>query len=132
MIRHVTLDSRRLQSFLVFCHCQKFGVDASSTLVAHLILSEFILTGVTGASRGLVLVFPMAFTMSMPLTTLPNTGCCDGVDLSNQSRKELCTVLTKNWDPPLLGWPVLAMDRVPGSLEVLSTSSSGMLPVSVK
>ena len=48
--------------------------------------------------------------------------------MSNQSRKELCTVLTKNWDPPLLGWPVLAMERVPGSLEVLSMSSSGMLP----
>jgi len=41
-------------------------------------------------------------------------------------------VLTKNWDPPLLGWPVLAMERVPGSLEVLSTSSSGMLPVNNK
>jgi hypothetical protein len=31
-----------------------------------------------------------------------------------------------------LGWPVLAMERVPGSLEVLSTSSSGMLPVNNK
>jgi len=38
------------------------------------------------------------------------------------------TVFTKNWEPPLLGWPVLAMDRVPGSLLSLTANSSGMLP----
>ena len=27
----------------------------------------------------------------MPEVTLPNTGCWEGVDLSNQSRNELCT-----------------------------------------
>ena len=46
----------------------------------------------------LVFVFPILFTTSMPLVTLPNTGCCDGVWPSNQSRNELCTVLTKNCD----------------------------------
>ena len=37
-------------------------------------------------------------------------------------------MLTKNWLPPVFGDPVLAMDKVPGSLLVLSTSSSGMFP----
>ena len=78
----------------------------------------------------MVSVFPILFTTSMPLVTLPNTGCCDGVWPSNQSRNELCTVLMKNCEPPLLGWPVLAMERVPGRFEVLSMSSSGMLPAS--
>jgi hypothetical protein len=32
--------------------------------------------------------------------------------LSNQSRKLLCTVLMKNWDPPELGAPVLAIEKV--------------------
>src|SRR5690606_21211170 len=54
---------------------------------------------------------------SMPSITRPNTGCCDGVLLSHQSRNELCAVLMKNWLPPLLGRPVLAIDSVPGSLE---------------
>ena len=43
---------------------------------------------------------------------MPKTGCWEGVLLSNQSRKELCTVLMKNWDPPLLGAPVLAIEKV--------------------
>lgn len=43
--------------------------------------------------------------------------------LSNQSRKELCTVFTKNWEPPLLG-PALAIESVPGSLEILALRSS--------
>jgi hypothetical protein len=30
-----------------------------------------------------------------------------------------CTTFMKNWEPPLLGCPVLAMLRVPGSLEIL-------------
>ena len=29
------------------------------------------------------------------------------------------TVFTKNWEPPLFGWPVFAMERVPGSFEIL-------------
>ena len=39
-----------------------------------------------------------------------------------------CLVLMKNCEPPELGWPVLAIERVPGSLEISATSSSGMLP----
>ncbi len=35
---------------------------------------------------------------------MPKTGCLEGVDLSNQSKKELCTTLMKNCDPPELGW----------------------------
>src|SRR5690606_31009 len=68
---------------------------------------------------------------SMPSITRPNTGCCDGVLLSHQSRNELCAVLMKNWLPPLLGRPVLAIDSVPGSLENFASSrnSSGMLPL---
>ena len=34
----------------------------------------------------------------------------------------------KNWDPPESGRPVLAMERVPGSLESLAVCSSGMFP----
>ena len=76
-----------------------------------------------------VRALPIFITTSMPLVTFPNTGCCEGDRSSRQwSRKSLCTVLTKNCDPPLLGWPVLAMDKVPGSFEVLSISSSGMFP----
>lgn len=37
-------------------------------------------------------------------------------------------MLMKNCDPPLLGRPVLAMDKVPGKFDVLSMSSSGILP----
>ena len=37
-------------------------------------------------------------------------------------------MLMKNWDPPESGRPVLAMERVPGSLESLAVCSSGMFP----
>ena len=50
--------------------------------------------------------------MKLSLVTFPNTGCCDSVDSSNQSRNLLCTVLMKNCDPPLLGLPVFAMENV--------------------
>ena len=40
----------------------------------------------------------------------------------------LWTVFTKNCEPPEFGWPVLAMERVPGSFEIFPWSSSGMLP----
>merc|ERR1719258_236295 len=78
----------------------------------------FIMIGCLGLSLtvGTLLI---AVTMSMPSTTLPNTGCCEGVDLSNQSRKLLCATLMKNWLPPVFGWPVFAMLSVPGSFESL-------------
>src|SRR5690606_19078876 len=71
------------------------------------------------------------FSTSVPAITRPNTGCCDGVLWSHQSRNELCAVLMKNWLPPLLGRPVLAIDSVPGSLEnfALGRNSSWMLPL---
>ena len=43
-------------------------------------------------------------------------------------RKSLCTTFMKNWLPPELGWPVLAIESVPGSLENLAANSSLMLP----
>lgn len=43
-------------------------------------------------------------------------------------RKSLCTTFMKNCEPPELGWPVLAMERVPGLLEILAAYSSLMLP----
>ena len=42
------------------------------------------------------LVLLMLLTTSIPPTTLPKTGCWEGVDLSQKSKKELWTVLTKN------------------------------------
>ena len=63
----------------------------------HLTLSEFIFTGVTGASPRSVFVFPIFSTTSMPLITAPKTGCFDWPG-PNQSRKSLCTVLMKNCD----------------------------------
>ena len=50
----------------------------------------------------------LASTTSIPFTIFPNTGCAEGVCGLNQSRKSLCTVLMKNCEPPLFGWPVLA------------------------
>ena len=72
----------------------------------------FIMIGCLGLSLtvGTLLI---AVTMSMPSITLPKTGCWDGVDLSNQSKKLLCTTLMKNWLPPVFGWPVFAMLSVP-------------------
>jgi len=52
---------------------------------------ELTTTGVTGLSLLSVFTFWILSTMSMPEVTLPNTGCWEGVDLSNQSRNELCT-----------------------------------------
>ena len=37
------------------------------------------------------------------------------------------TTFMKNWEPPLLGCPVLAMLRVPGSLEILPQEISSFL-----
>ena len=60
-------------------------------------------------------------------THLPKTGCFESPG-ENQSRKSLCTVFMKNCEPPELGWPVLAIESVPGSLENLAANSSLMLP----
>ncbi|MNC98270.1 hypothetical protein D3C83_161780 [compost metagenome] len=40
------------------------------------------------------------------------------------------TVLMKNWQLPLFGWPVFAIDSVPGSFEILAFAgcSSAMQP----
>ena len=40
----------------------------------------------------------------------------------------LLTTLIKNCDPPLSGRPVLAMEMVPGSLEIFAANSSGIQP----
>ena len=37
-------------------------------------------------------------------------------------------MLMKIWEPPELGWPVLAMLIVPGLFEISASNSSGMLP----
>merc|ERR1719443_457040 len=60
-------------------------------------------------------------------TALPKTGRFDSPG-ENQSRKSLCTTFMKNCEPPELGWPVLAIESVPGSLENLAAYSSLMLP----
>src|SRR5690606_30554117 len=80
-------------------------------------------------SRASVGVFSILVTMSMPDVTLPNTGCFEGPGV-NQSRYELLTVLRKNWQLPLLGRPVFAIESVPGSLLSLAFSgcSSSMQP----
>merc|ERR1719203_797732 len=91
---------------------------------------EFILTGTTGLSRT-VLTLEMAFATSMPSMTLPKTGCFDGPG-ENQSRLALLATLMKNWEPPELGRPVLAIDSVPGTLLSLEMFSSWMLPPLVR
>jgi len=91
-------------------------------------VTEFMTTGVLGLSLPSVETPEIFKTTSMPEVTLPKTGCWLGVDLSYQSRKLLWTVFTKNCEPPEFGWPVLAMERVPGSFESLAVNSSGMLP----
>ena len=58
----------------------------------------------------------------------PGSLAISCLNAPNQSRKELCTVLTKNCDPPELG-PALAMLSVPGSFEILCVCSSGIEPV---
>ena len=42
----------------------------------------------------------------------------------DQSRKSLCTVLIKNWEPPELGAPVFAIESVPGSLLVSAATAA--------
>merc|ERR1719447_2449421 len=90
-------------------------------------VTDFTCTGVVGLSS-LVGTFDIFSTISYPLTIFPKTGCCDSVDLSNQSRKLLFATLIKNCDPPLLGAPVLAILNVPGSFEICCKNSSGMQP----
>ena len=58
----------------------------------------------TGRSPEPVRHLPIFLTTSMPSVTLPKTGCCEGVEVSHQSRNLLCTVFTKNCEPPELGW----------------------------
>ena len=41
-------------------------------------------------------------------------------------------MLIKNWLPPEFGAPVFAIERVPGSLLVMSISSSGMFPPALR
>mmetsp|Transcript_68135 Transcript_68135/g.152088 ORF Transcript_68135/g.152088 Transcript_68135/m.152088 type:complete len:285 (+) Transcript_68135:273-1127(+) len=87
------------------------------------------LIGSFGLSPSLVGAFDIATTTSIPLDTLPNTGCALSDSSLNQSRKSFSTTLTKNWLPPEFG-PALAMERVPGSFDILAVSSSGMHPFS--
>lgn len=82
--------------------------------------------GCSGRSLPSHLALLIAITTSMPLATLPKTGCWDGVLLSKKSRNELCTVLMKNWLPPELGWPVLAIENVPGSLDSFGQPGEGV------
>ena len=58
---------------------------------------------------------------------LPKTGCFDWPG-ENQSKKSLCTTLMKNWEPPVLGAPVFAIESVPGRFESFEMFSSLMLP----
>merc|ERR1712060_208744 len=94
------------------------------------IVMEFILMGVLGLSL-LVGTVEIEVTTSIPEMTLPNTGCFDGPGL-NQSKFLLFATLMKNCDPPEFGWPVLAMERDPGSLLSLEMFSSWMLPPRVR
>ena len=57
---------------------------------------EFTMTPFFGQSFGCVSTADIFITTFIPSVTLPNTGCADGEDLSNQSRKSLWTVLMKN------------------------------------
>ncbi len=59
----------------------------------------------------------------------PRAGTGDGPGV-NQSRYELWTVLMKNWQLPLLGAPVFAIDNVPGSFDSFAFGgySSGIAP----
>merc|ERR1712087_974785 len=55
------------------------------------------------------------------------TGCLDWPGL-NQSKLLLFATFMKNCEPPEFGWPVLAIDSVPGAFESLEMFSSLMLP----
>jgi hypothetical protein len=92
-------------------------------------VTRSILTGVRGRSPWPVGDDSIARTTSRPPVTLPKTGCLDWPGV-NQSRKALCLVLMKNCAPPLSGCPVLAIDSVPTSFEVLNAAgcSSCTLP----
>src|SRR5204863_69702 len=99
------------------------------------IVTLIIFTGVRGRSRSSVGVPSILPTTSMPLVILPNTGCLLGPGV-NQSRRALSTVLMKNCAPPELGWPVFAIDSVPGLFEIFCAGGcsswmrpSGELPV---
>mmetsp|Transcript_34969 Transcript_34969/g.58583 ORF Transcript_34969/g.58583 Transcript_34969/m.58583 type:complete len:215 (-) Transcript_34969:200-844(-) len=96
------------------------GWGAPSTMML------FILIGFTGLSR-LVFTFEMAVTTSMPDSTFPNTGCLEGPG-ENQSRLALLATLMKNCEPPELGLPVLAIERVKGALVSREMFSSSMFP----
>merc|ERR1719399_2531320 len=91
-------------------------------------VTDFIWIGVSGQSFRVrtfeIFVITSNDAWSMHL---PKTGCLDSPG-ENQSRKSLCTVFMKNCEPPEFGWPVLAMESVPGSLENLAANSSLMLP----
>src|SRR5690606_33529369 len=97
---------------------------------ARLIVTEFMRSGFEVLPWRLPKVSSLAST-SMPWTILPNTGCCEGVLLSHQSRNELWAMFMKNWLPPELGRPVLAIDRFPVSSETLAAgrTSSWLLPL---
>merc|ERR1719352_1005846 len=92
------------------------------------IVTEFIFTGVTGQSSRVCTLEILTMMSKLALSThLPKTGCLDSPG-ENQSRKSLCTVFMKNWLPPELGEPVLAIESEPGSLENLAANSSLMFP----
>src|SRR3954463_14850136 len=80
----------------------------------------FILIGVLGRSPALRGAFEILSTMSIPSFTWPNTGCFDGPG-ENQSRYGLSTTLMKNWQLPLFGRPVLAIDSVPRAFVILAS-----------
>lgn len=103
-------------------HLKPTSIYTPSTVIL------IIFTGSSGQSRGSVGTWEIFSKRSYPSTTLPKTGCADGVERSNQFRKLLLFTLMKNWEPPELGAPVLAMDKVPGSLPNLAVNSSSMLP----
>ena len=91
-----------------------------------LIVIFVILIGVTGLSLR-VCTFEMLLTTSNPDVTCPKTGwrLLPGL---NQSKKELCATLMKNWEPPLFGWPVFAIESEPTTFESFEMFSSSMLP----
>merc|ERR1719313_3139493 len=88
----------------------------------------FIMIGVIGLSlRVGTLEIATATLKLSSSTSLPKTGCFDCPGL-NQSRFLLSATLRKNWEPPEFGWPVLAIDKVPGALLSFEMFSSLILP----
>src|SRR6185369_16689166 len=86
----------------------------------------FILIGVFGRSPALRGAFEILSTTSIPSVTLANTGCFDGPG-ENQSRYGLSTTLMKNWQLPLFGRPVLAIDSVPRVFDILASGGCSSL-----